>query len=388
MQDQLLFGLDHFLEQADKFSHLRFGLVTNNSATTREGKLGRIALLDKGFCLAKIFSPEHGLTAQGDDGALQKNIVDPATGLRVISLYGDRLNPIQEDLSDIDAVLFDVPDAGCRFYTYLWTMTYVMEACAQFQKPLLILDRPNPISGNLLVAEGPMLDETSCSSFIGRWSIPVRHSCTLGELACYFASTRIEHLDLQIINVQNWGRNQCTTRPSWLFIPPSPALADVETALLYPGTGLLEGISVNEGRGTKFPFKVFGAPWMDASEIRDAFEGLHLPGVSSKTYSYTPTSGPYQCELCHGLELTVSDPVVFRPVQTGLKLIHVIASLYPGYCAERLYKTAVNPTGESHLDRLTGVFHSFETIKNNQLEFSHMAASNWGETIKPFLLYS
>jgi uncharacterized protein YbbC (DUF1343 family) len=388
MHDQLLFGLDHFLEQADKFSHLRFGLVTNNSATTRNGKLGRTTLIEKGFCVAKIFSPEHGLTAQGDDGALQKNMVDPATGLPVISLYGDRLKPFEEDLSDLDAVLFDIPDAGCRFYTYLWTMTYVMEACAQFHKPLFILDRPNPISGNLLVAEGPMLDETNCSSFVGRWSIPVRHSCTLGELASYFASTRIEHLDLQTIKVKNWSRNQCTTGPSWLFIPPSPAIADVETTLLYPGTGLLEGININEGRGTTSPFKVFGAPWIDASQMHDAFEGLHLPGVSSKACSYTPRSGIYQRELCHGLELTVNDPAAFRPVHTGLKLIQVIASLYPGYCAERLYKTVANPTGNAHLDKLTGVFHCFETIKNNQFEYSHLAPSNWEETIRPFLLYS
>ena len=389
MQHQeLSFGLDHFLELANQFSHLRFALVTNNSATTRGGKLGRIALIEKGFHLTKIFSPEHGLTAQGDDGVFQKNVVDAATGLTVTSLYGNRLKPSQEDLAGVDAVLFDVPDAGCRFYTYLWTMTYVMEACAECDKTLFILDRPNPTGGNLYQAEGPMLDEVNCSSFIGRWSIPIRHSCTLGELAIYFASTRVEHLDLQIFKVQNWDRNQCTMRLTWLFIPPSPAITDPETTLLYPGTGLLEGINVNEGRGTKFPFKVFGAPWIDASQMHDAFESLHLPGVSSKACAYTPTSGLYQSELCHGLELTVSDPIVFRPVHTGLKLIQVIASLYPEYCTERLYKTVANPTGKGHLDRLTGVFQSFETISNEPFEYLDPAASDWQEIIKPFLLYS
>ena len=388
MQDsELLFGLDHFLEQADKFSHVRFALVTNNAATTRGGKLSRVALIEKGFHLTKIFSPEHGLTAHGDDGAFQKNLVDPVTALPVISLYGDRLKPLERDLSDVDAVLLDVPDVGCRFYTYLWTMTYVMEVCAECDKPLFILDRPNPAGGDLYLAEGSMLDEENCSSFIGRWSMPVRHNCTLGELATYFASSRVQHLDLRIFKVRNWDRSQCTTRPSWLFIPPSPAITDMETTLLYPGIGLLEGINVNEGRGTKFPFKVFGAPWMDASQVHDAFEGLHLPGVSSKACIYTPTSGLYQSELCHGLELTVSDPVVFRPVHTGMKLIEIIASLYPGYCAERLYKTLANPTGRGHLDRLTGVFQSFETIRNNSLEYSDSAASDWQEIMKPFLLY-
>jgi uncharacterized protein YbbC (DUF1343 family) len=174
----------------------------------------------------------------------------------------------------------------------------------------------------------------------------------------------------------------------WLFIPPSPAITDSETALLYSGTGLLEGINVNEGRGTKFPFKVFGAPWMDASQMQDAFKGLRLPGVVSKEWSYTPTSGLYQRELCHGLELTVSDPVVFRPVHTGLKLIQVIVSLYPGYCTERSYKTVANPGGKSHLDRLTGVFHSFEQIKSNQLPQDNLMPSDWEGVIKPLLLYS
>ena len=389
MKDQdLFFGLDHFLEQHDKFSHLRFALVANNSATTRDGKLGRVALVEKRFCLTKIFSPEHGLTAQGDDGAFQNNVVDSVTGLPVISLYGDRLKPTEEDFSDIDAVLFDVPDAGCRFYTYLWTMTYVMEACAQLGKTLFILDRPNPASGNLDLSEGPMLDEKNCSSFIGRWSIPIRHSCTLGELARYFASTRIERLDLQIIQLQNWDRSRRVIKPTWLFVQPSPAITDAETTLLYPGTGLLEGLNVNEGRGTKFPFKVFGAPWINSSQIHQAFKGLRLPGISSRPCSYTPTSGLYQSELCHGLELTVSDPDVFRPVQAGLRLIQLMLSLYPGYCTERLYKTIANPTGKSHLDRLMGVFKCFDKIKTNQLDDANLAVSNWKNVMKPFLLYS
>jgi uncharacterized protein YbbC (DUF1343 family) len=387
-KQELLFGLDNFLRQADKFSHLRFALVTNNSATTRDGKLGRIALLEKGICVVKIFSPEHGVTATGEDGAFQNNLVDPATGLPVISLYGERLKPSEQDLSDIDAVLFDVPDAGCRFYTYLWTMTYVMEACTQFHKTLFILDRPNPTGGNLDLTEGPILDEKNCSSFIGRWPIPIRHTCTLGELANYFASTRVKHLDLQIVKIQNWDRNQCTLTSSWLFVSPSPAIIDAETCFFYPGTGLLEGINVNEGRGTKFPFKIFGAPWMSASQLYDAFQGLYLKGVSPTPCSYTPTSGLYQGELCHGLQLTVTDPLLLRPVQLGLNLIQLALSHYPEYCTERLYKTVANPTGRSHLDRLTGIFQCFERIKHDKLDHSVVVVPEWKEVIKPFLLYS
>jgi len=143
-------------------------------------------LLDAGFNIVKLFSPEHGLDVKGVDGATIKDGVDALTRLPVISLYNEKLQPDENDLKDIDMVLFDIPDIGCRCYTYLWTMTYVLEACAAYNKKFIVLDRPNPVSGSLRFAEGPMLDEAHCSSFIGRWNIPLRHSCTLGELALYF----------------------------------------------------------------------------------------------------------------------------------------------------------------------------------------------------------
>jgi uncharacterized protein YbbC (DUF1343 family) len=354
---QVLFGIDSFLSDADKFRHLRLALVTNNAATTSIGALSRVALLKSNFDLVKLFSPEHGLTAQGEDGAFQGNISDVVTGLPVISLYGDRLKPSEEDLFNIDAMLFDIPDVGCRFYTYLWTMTYIMEACAEFDKPLFILDRPNPISGDLNLTEGPVLDETNCSSFIGRWSIPVRHSCTLGELANYFASIRITNLDLRIIQVRNWNRNQKVEEAKWFFVPPSPAIVDDETVSLYPGMGLLEGINVNEGRGTEHPFKIFGTPWINADKIRKEFENLKLPGVMVRPHAYRPWSATYRDENCYGLQLKISDASSFRPVRTGIELIQLIASLYPEYCKERSYKTRANPTGNSHLDKLTGVYN-------------------------------
>ena len=384
---KLLFGVDHFLQRADKFSHLQFALVTNDAATTSDGTLSRIDLLRKGIKLTKLFSPEHGLTAQGEDGSFQTNITDIATGLPVISLYGDRLKPSGEDLADIDAVLFDIPDIGCRFYTYLWTMTYIMEACAEFNKPLFILDRPNPLSGDLNLIEGPMLDEANCSSFIGRWSIPVRHSCSLGELANYFAATRIKALDLQISQVQNWNREQTVINAKWLFVPPSPAIPGADTALLYPGIGLLEGINVNEGRGTDDPFKILGAPWINAAQIHEEFENLKLPGIIARPYSYEPGFGLYCNEKCHGLQLKIADIFSFRPVRMGLELINLIASLYPGNCKERLYKTTANPTGERHLDKLTGIYHSFEKIKDKELIDLGQDMSAWKEVIDPYLLY-
>jgi uncharacterized protein YbbC (DUF1343 family) len=266
-------------------------------------------------------------------------------------------------------------------------MTYVMQSCAEFNKQLFILDRPNPLSGDLTLAEGPMLDEKNCTSFIGQWSIPIRHSCTLGELACYFLANHIKNCDLQIIKIQNWKREQLAKEADWLFIPPSPAIRDIETALLYPGMGLLEGINVNEGRGTELPFKIFGAPWINASQIQIAFQQLQLPGIKTEACSYKPAAGLYADEWCFGLQLTITNISEFYPVQTGLQLINLIVSLYPDYCKERLYKTRANPTGEKHLDKLTGVYDSFKKIKKKEIPDSQNISWPWQEIIQAHLLY-
>lgn len=383
----MLFGVDSFLQNADRFNHMRFALATNAAATTSYGTTSSVALLKQGIKLTKLFSPEHGLTAQGEDGAFQTNSKDVATALPVISLYGDRLKPSKEDLADVDAILFDIPDVGCRFYTYLWTMTHIMEACAEYSKQLFILDRPNPISADLDLAEGPMLDETNCSSFIGRWSIPVRHSCTFGELANYFAATRTKELDLQIIKVQNWNRKHTAKDADSLFTPPSPAITDLETALLYPGMGLLEGININEGRGTSYPFKIIGAPWINADQIREEFENLKLRGIISQPYSYEPMFGMYRNEKCYGLRFRILDVPSFRPVRTGLELITLITSLFPEHCRERAYKTRANPTGAGHLDKLTGIYNSLEKIKNLEMTGLSQDIPGWKGTISPYLFY-
>lgn len=381
------FGIDYLLSQKNKFQKLRLALVTNNAATTSKGEASRVALLKAGFNITKLFSPEHGLSAKGEDGAYQSNSIDSLTQLPIISLYGNHLMPTGKDLADIDMVLFDIPDVGCRFYTYLWTMTYVMEACALHNKPLVILDRPNPISGDIDKAEGPMLDEINCSAFIGRWNIPVRHSCTLGELATYFATTRVNNLKLDVIKVQNWNREQTATEADWLFVPTSPAIPDVETAILYPGMGLLEGINVNEGRGTDAAFKIMGAPWIDGQQLNSAFNGLQLPGIKSVTTTYVPSLGMYANENCNGLQFSITDNNGCHPVESGLQLLHLIASLYPEKIKERLYPTVANPPGAGHLDKLTGVHHAFEKIMNGELLSSKLNRVDWKEKIHSYLLY-
>ena len=379
------FGIDAFLQSNHYPKKLRYALVTNNVATTSDGEPSRLALIKAGFTIKKLFSPEHGLTAKGEDGSYQNNSVDDLTNLPVISLYSDHLAPTAEELNDIDIMLFDIPDVGCRFYTYLWTMTYVMEACAANGKQIIILDRPNPIGGDLNKAEGPWLDETSCNSFIGRWNIPVRHSCTLGELATYFAGNRIKNCKLEIIKLKNWNRLLSVLEANWHFLPTSPAIRDAETALLYPGMGLLEGINVNEGRGTEYSFKIFGAPWIEASLMYEAFVQSKPGGIVIKEISYVPETGIYSGETCYGLKIAVTDAHSFKPVSTSFQLLHLITRLFPDNCEERLYPTVANPSGSGHLDKLTGIPHSFGKIKTGSIPTTNV--SDWKEQIQPFLLY-
>ena len=314
---QVISGIDIFLQATEVNKNSRFAIVTNNAAFTSARILSRLALVEKGFKLVKIFSPEHGISVKVADGLFQKDSIDIKTALPIISLYGDRLKPTEEDLKDIDIVLFDIPDVGCRFYTYLWTMTYVMEACAKYNKQLIILDRPNPISGNLEMAEGPILDEKNCASFIGRWSIPIRHSCTLGELATYFSNKKIKGLDLKVVPVKNWDRNRIVND----FYPTSPAIQNISTAVVYPGMGLLEGINVNEGRGTDKPFLRFGAPWINAEELQVEMGNKKITGIEIRPCYYLPTDSLYKNEKCYGLELSVTDTNKFHPVVFFIDII-------------------------------------------------------------------
>ena len=384
---QVIPGIDRFLEKAELYKNHKLGLVTNNAAFTSERLLSRLALLKNGFNLVKLFSPEHGICVKGEDGIYQSHSTDIITDLPVISLYGERLMPTEEDLTGTDVILFDIPDVGCRFYTYLWTMTYVMEACAKYDKQLVILDRPNPLGGDLHKAEGPMLDEINCSSFIGRWSSPIRHSCTLGELANYFSAKKINGLDLKIIAAENWKRDKLAGTDGFDFYPTSPAIQNISAALAYPGTGLLEGINVNEGRGTAHSFTQFGAPWINAEELRTTIIQKDLPGINIKSCSYVPTDSLYKNENCNGLELDITDRQKFCPVSFGIDLISALFKLYSDQVTERAYITNANPSGTGHLDKLLGVKNASDSFKQETAIKTELAGA-WSIEVSPYLLYN
>lgn len=381
-----------FLERTDRYKHKTFALVTNQASVTSDFRPAREAILSAGHKIVRLFSPEHGLEAIGEDGRAMPDGVDRLTGLPIFSLYGSRQEPGFEHLADVDAAIFDLPNVGCRFYTYLWTLTHIMEACHRSGKELLVLDRPNLISGNMELVEGPLLDEERCASFIGRWRIPIRHSCTLAELATFWAASRMPGLRLTTVAVEGWNRNSFPWDWCTSFVPTSPAIVDPEAALLYPGLGLLEATNLSEGRGTATPFRVAGAPWMDAATVARQFNSVGPPGVVARETDFTPEASKYCRALCRGLMFHVTDRTTFRPVFSAMMLIKLVKDRHPGNFAWSRYPTAVNPTGERHLDKLLGIPDAesmFDASLDCLLDRLHtvLDCQSWKSTMKPFLMY-
>ncbi|MFB6457147.1 exo-beta-N-acetylmuramidase NamZ domain-containing protein [Chitinophaga sp. Hz27] len=393
MKHSIQFGIDQLLALAPVWKNKRIGFVTNNAAVTSSFISSRKALIQAGFNLVRLFSPEHGLDTTGPDGHFMLSGSDTLTGLPVVSLYGERLMPAEDDVKDLDVLLVDLPDIGSRFYTYLWTLTYTLEAAARYHKKLIVLDRPNPISGEMLLAEGPMLDEAMAASFIGRWSIPVRHSCTLGELARYFNAVRNLGADLEVINCEHWERQMFYTDWGTSFVPASPAINGFEAALLYPCLCFLEATNISEGRGTAVPFRVVGAPWMNATEMATLFNEHAGDAVVAREIDFVPESGRYLGRSCKGIMLHVMDIRRFRAVNTGLLIIKLIHDAYPQHFEWAPYKTHVNGKGENHLKLLLGQAHP-ETLFELELATflkkldEYTAVPEWEEKMKPYCIAS
>lgn len=387
----IAFGIDILLQDSPPWKRAHIAFVTNDAATTQKGISSRKALLDNGFNIIKLFSPEHGLHASGADGAFIQDGIDELTQLPIISLYGAKLQPSKEDLKGIDIILFDIPDSGVRFYTYLWTMTYVLEAAAAHGIPMVILDRPNPIGEDLHMAEGPMLDIT-CASFIGRWNIPITHSCTFGELANYFNATRNIKATLSTYACSAHDRKM--QQPAWglPFIPTSPAIQCFEAMQIYPGLCFLEATNLHEGRGTEFSFQSVAAPWLETDILKGLLQNMFEEELTIETIHFVSGSSTYENELCNGLRFMVNDSASFKPVYFGFVLIKLIKDIHPNFFKWDTYKTNVNPTGNGHLDKLIGIENAGELFDLSFPLFlakitKAISVTPWKEDISKYLLY-
>jgi len=251
---------------------------------------------------------------------------DPSTGLPVYSLFGDTLRPTDEMLKGVDALVFDIQDAGVRFYTYTVTMAYCMEEAAKHNIAFYVLDRPNPIGGDII--EGPILDADK-TNFVAYYPIPVRYGLTIGELAQYFNSENHVNADLHVIAMKNWHRNYFFESTGLRWIPPSPNLRTLKGSIAYPGLEILQSAGVSVGRGTESPFEEFGAPWIEGERVASALNAARLPGVRFLAQPFIPVSGLYAGRRCGGVAIRIGDRAAVRAMSMGLEIASLLQKMYP-----------------------------------------------------------
>ncbi|MGA3852997.1 exo-beta-N-acetylmuramidase NamZ family protein [Bacillus pumilus] len=305
----------------------RVGLITNPTGIDANMKSSVDLLFEHpNIKLTALYGPEHGVRGDAQAGEGVESYTDEKTGLPVYSLYGKTRKPTPDMLKNVDVLLFDIQDVGTRYYTYIYTMAYAMEAAKENNIPFVVLDRPNPIGG--LKVEGPVL-EPEHASFVGLYPIPLRHGMTTGELATFFNKEFHINADVTVIKMKNWKRSMTFDDTKLPFVLPSPNMPTVDSTFVYPATGLIEGTNVSEGRGTTKPFELIGAPYINSNELADHLNQLKLKGVKFRPVSFTPTFSKHAGKLSHGVQLYVTDRSSFEAVKTGLSFIKAIHDLYP-----------------------------------------------------------
>ncbi|MGZ8939830.1 MAG: exo-beta-N-acetylmuramidase NamZ family protein, partial [Limisphaerales bacterium] len=322
---QVLNGID--VLKKNKFSQVRglkVGLITNHTGADRE-RNPTIDLLHaaEGVQLMALFSPEHGIRGLVDEKVSDSK--DEKTGLPIYSLYGERRTPSTNQLAELDALVFDIQDIGCRFYTYISTMGNCMDAAAKSGKKFFVLDRVNPINGAKI--EGPLMEGEK--SFTAWHAIPLRHGMTVGELARMFNEERGIKADLTVIPVQRWRRDFLYDQTQLPWINPSPNMRSLTQSILYPGVGLIEFCAVSVGRGTDTPFEVVGAPYMDDLKLAAELNSAQLPGVRFVPVRFTPNNREFKGELCKGVNIILTDRENCNVVDIGIILATKLHQLYP-----------------------------------------------------------
>jgi uncharacterized protein YbbC (DUF1343 family)/CubicO group peptidase (beta-lactamase class C family) len=313
---------DEFKQLAGK----RVGLITNQTGLDSSGATTIDRLHDaKNVQLVALFSPEHGIRGALEQAKIEDS-VDEKTGIAIYSLYGERRKPSKEQLSKLDALVFDVQDVGCRFYTNTATMALSLEAASDAGKEFFVLDRPDPIGGEII--EGPLLD-SGLESFVGIHNIPLRYGLTIGELAKIYAAERKLDVKLSVVPLEGWRRDmyQFDTNQTWTNT--SPNMRSLRAAVLYTGIGVMEFTNISVGRGTDTPFEVMGAPWIHERDLALAVNEANPPGVRVLPTRFTPNASRFKGEQCHGLSVVITDWNEFRSFEFGLVVAHSLRTLYP-----------------------------------------------------------
>ncbi|MCX7913088.1 MAG: DUF1343 domain-containing protein [Thermodesulfovibrionales bacterium] len=322
-------GLDLFhVSLPKKYKGLKAGLLIHPASINRHFKHACQLLLNSTKIEIKaFFGPQHGIYGQTQDNMIEwHSFIDAKTGLPVFSLYGETRKPTDEMLKDIDVMIIDLQDIGARYYTFIWTMDLCMESCHKLGKSVIVLDRPNPITG--IEIEGTVLD-SNFKSFVGQKPLPIRHGMTIGEIGNYLKGLFYPQLDLFVIKMRGWKREMWFDETGLPWVMPSPNMPTLNTAIVYPGMCLLEGTIISEGRGTTRPFEIFGAPFIDPEKLIKRLKEFKLKGVLFRPLWFQPTFQKYAGELCGGAQLHILDRNSFKPFRTAVAIIKAIYDLYP-----------------------------------------------------------
>lgn len=320
---------DNFASLKQDKAEMTIGLLTNNTGLDAQGRRTIDVLANApGIKLAAIFAPEHGIFGAQDDLNVQ-NTTDTVTGVPIYSMYGGtdaKKRPPLDVLKTLDAVVFDIQDVGSRYYTYPATLGYLLEAAAETNTEVIVLDRPNPVNGSFV--QGP-ISQTEFTAFTNYHPIPIRHGMTLGELAQLYNAERKIGARLRVIPMQGWLRGDWFDSTGIVWVNTSPNLRSLNEAELYTGVGIVEGTNVSVGRGTDTPFELLGAPWIDARAFADYLNTRLIAGVRFVPVSFTPVSGPYQNQKCNGVNIIVTDRTVLDAPEMGIELAAALRKLYP-----------------------------------------------------------
>lgn len=305
----------------------RVGLLTAASGVDRAG-VPSYEVISSMCQLEVLFAPEHGIRSNLQDGLWAEDARDEETGARLFTLNGRCYDRLPEMLAGLDAVVYDIQDVGARFYTYLYNLTHMMQACAAAGIPVIVADRINPIGGVQL--EGALLDESRFRSGIGEYAIPTRYGLTVGEFARWVNAARGIGCELHVIPCEGWRREAYADQTDLLFVNPSPNIPSVHSAINYIGTCLFEATNISEGRGTTRPFDLVGAPFVNSRRLRDEMTALGLPGVVFRRAYFTPMFSKHAGQVCEGVELHITDRRAYRPLQTAMHLYRHMRA-YPDF---------------------------------------------------------
>lgn len=321
-------GLEKVLENPRKyFGSSRIGLICNQASVNHQFRhTADLFFENTNINLTTLFGPQHGIRGDVQDNMVEtSHNVDSATERLIYSLYSETREPTESMLADVDALVFDLQDVGCRVYTFIYTMANAMKACAKYGKKMFVLDRPNPINGKDI--EGNIL-ETGHESFVGMYPIPMRHGMTVGELAKLFNEDFKIHCELEVVTMDNWAREDFYDETDAPWIMPSPNMPTNDTAVVFPGTVYFEGTQISEGRGTTRPFEIVGAPFINSTQLAERLNQLQLAGVIFRAVEFMPTFQKFAGQACGGVFLHVDEREIFKPVITGISVAKTIFDLY------------------------------------------------------------